>query len=190
MNEFQASNGITISISSIGSITARVERGGPELFIANEMVVPALREFFRAEEDERVGRWRWPQDPGITVRIAPKHAQHYDAASVTVMIQQDSDGYVGYYTRDRLPEITEGTGGIVRAGHAYFDAHTERAPWHDARPGEVWLLSIEGVESAFYPSKSLDRAFTPVAPNTGRTAVGFESFEIEAGRRIWPEDDS
>lgn len=82
--------------------------------------------------------------------------------------------------------VEKSTVGKIVRGESW--KHVERPkPWQSARPGEVWLLTLNGLESAFYPSKSLDRAFTPVAPNTGTTAVPMDWPEIESGRRIWPE---
>jgi len=72
----------------------------------------------------------------------------------------------------------------------FFEHEANHKPWHDAKSGEVWVLTVDGVESAFYPSKSLDRCFTPVAPNSGTTAIPFDWPEITDARRIYPEADS
>lgn len=138
----------------------------------------ALREFFQHERDTDLGRWRWPENPDWVVYHGNDH-------EVGVVVINERTLEKTAFTRKSATGLSE----KHRAVRAFFDAHPESKPWHDAKPGDVWILTVDGAESAFHPSKSLDRAFTPVAPETGRTAVGMDSFEITAGRRIWPEGD-
>lgn len=200
MNDFTASNGGTVEILDSGRV--RVIDRSPRRLSDNATSVSratyldvsqfeALREFFQAEADERLGRWRWPENPDITVRVAPKHAQRIGASGDTVMIQQDSDGYVGYYGRDSLPEITDRAGGIVRAGHAYFDAHPEPKPWHDAQIGETWVLLGAHLDLAVTVVGGMSERWFTRATVFGRV----ERFEltdpsITDARRIWPEVSS
>jgi hypothetical protein len=149
---------------------------------ANGYLSPAsamdAEEFFQAKRDAELGRWRSPLHPDYVVYLIG-----YEALVIGehVGLSQRFERSAVDAASSRVPE---------QVAAAYFEAHPERKPWHDAKPGEVWLLTLDGVESAFYPSKSLDRHFTPVAPSTGTTAVTFDWPEIEAGRRIWPEDAS
>lgn len=59
--------------------------------------------------------------------------------------------------------------------------HTNRKPWLDAKPGEVWELTIAGSVTAAVARKDgtfavhWDRTYTKQNP------------AIAAGRRIWPE---
>ena len=68
-------------------------------------------------------------------------------------------------------------------GVAFFDAHTEPKPWHDAKEGEVWELTFGGNADAhawfvngyyFQSTKTL-------------TNVDRRSSRITSARRIWPE---
>lgn len=175
---FTASNGAQVVLTNAGA-TGYVLADGDDSVASSYLgfeQMKAWREFARAEEDTRLGRWRWPENPNITVRIAPTHAQSSRGEGPTVMIQQDSDGYVGYYTRDRLPEITDKTGGIVRAGHAYFEAHPEPKPWHDAKEDEVWLITYNGSEfpSIFQAGRFRDHGGS------------WDADSITTARRIWP----
>jgi hypothetical protein len=175
VNDFTASNGITIA-EEVTTLSSGALMHG------------ALREFFRAEEDARLGRWRWPENPDITVRVAPKHAQPPGGDGGTVMIQQDSDGYVGYYDRDSLPEITDKTGGIVRAGHAYFDAHPEPKPWHDAGPAEVWDVDLSwgGMRAVTVYSGRHDEPITVFRDAHTQTEIETDDPGIRDARRIYP----
>lgn len=184
MNEYTTTDGgIKVSRSSTGGL--KVHYVDDNVTDADDRYVPgfaaaALGEFFQVERDEALGRWRWPENPDVTVRIAPKHAQH-GVSDDTVMIQSDESGYVGYYTRERLPEITDKTGDIVRAGHAYFDAHPEPKPWHDAKFGEVWLLRFEADDNEFAAFQYGDGRWKAIEG-------GFPNADlITSGRRIWPE---
>lgn len=178
MEQYTASNGAKISTYDYGSFSnLRVKTVDNEVILAG-VHVEALREFFRAEEDERLGRWRWPENPEYVV--------YPRAEDVLVLFEINGEGGVLYRRGDAVHDF-EGL-----AARAYFDAHPEPKPaWHDAKPGEVWELTLEGEQpSAFYPSKSLNRCFTPVMPGTGTTAVPFDWHEITAGRRVWPADAS
>lgn len=187
MEQFTASNGIRIHVSPDTNAHHPLEVVGLGLLRSS---VDALREFFRAEEDERLGRWRWPGDHDITVRVAPKHAQRGREGG-TVMIQRDSDGYVGYRDRTSLPEITDTAGSFVRAGHAYFDAHPEPKPWHDAQPGELWALRFAGDDDEKeYLTQFKGTFFARISPDEDAwfDTAGLHAKEITTGRRIWPEE--
>lgn len=98
----------------------------------------ALREFFQAERDEELGRWRWPENPDYVVWESVRSNER----DITVL--GEATGFVGYYDRKRLPEISWDLGWAERAAHAYFAAHPESKPWHSAEPGEVWLFKRAG----------------------------------------------
>ncbi|KQT75374.1 hypothetical protein [Microbacterium sp. Leaf436] len=194
MNDFTASNGIEIRITTDlggdkylhGTVPNEVDQVGftPELHAtASEKGLEALREFFQAEADERLGRWRWPENPNYVVYIEDGYAVVVDEAGP----KKTPDRIASRHLEDPVGSIGWGE----FAARAYFDAHPEPKPWHDAKPGEVWELTLEGEKpAAFYPSKSMNGYFTPVMPNTGTTAVNFDWPLITAGRRIWPEVSS
>jgi hypothetical protein len=130
MSEFTASNGVTITIDNDNPYGRRllVSRGDLVVNIIGGPRIDALREFFRAEEDERLGRWRWPENPDYVV--------YGDDIDCDVLYEPG--GGVSHWTRaesrdgaDRYPS---------GAAKAFFDTHPEPKPWHDAKPGEVWVL--------------------------------------------------
>lgn len=137
----------------------------------------AIREYVRAEEDERLGRWRWPENPDFVVR-----ERHAYAAAV---VMNEATGDVVLYYRDDLPKYPlEAT--FAGAAAAFFDAHPEPKPaWHDAKPGEVWLVRVDGVDIATVVNT--EAGFARFIDGEGTDyGVGY----IESGRRIWPEDAS
>lgn len=106
----------------------------------------ALCEFFRQKEDERLGRWRWPEDPEWLVKYIGDH---------TVVVVRESNFWVHvgrqgefnhFHFRDARShgdELSDKAARYKRAAWAFFEAHPEFAPkpWHDAKPGEVWAVS-------------------------------------------------
>lgn len=77
-------------------------------------------EFFEARNDDRRGRWRWPENPNV-VAWASRRSNEKD---VTVL--DETTGYVGYYTRSDVEDVRPSDGLIRRAARAYFDAHPEQ----------------------------------------------------------------
>lgn len=179
MKYFTSSNDVAISMSPDGhlSATPRSETSGDSTALMLPVHMEALREFFRAEEDERLGRWRWPENPDYVVY--PKEDGLFE-------VLRESTGLV-------LTSTVSGNAPFkdehAQAARAFLAAHPEPKPWHDAKPGEVWALKfgvsdeevLVQAKDAFFVNLGVDRWFD----TTGRRAP-----EITAGRRIWPEDAS
>lgn len=169
MNTFTASNGITLTRDESGRVSAST-------FSLTKESARALAEFFRAEEDERLGRWRWPENSDYVVYVP-----HQGAPAVTVV--NEFGGCSAQVTRNGVADRPNGQF-FFEAARAYFDAHPEPKPWHDAKPGEVWLISYRGAESAVVIDEDRDFHIR---------GLGFRNIlapEITAGRRIWPEPDT
>jgi hypothetical protein len=139
------------------------------LFMADGTAL-ALREFFRAEEDERLGRWRWPENPDYVVY--PTRTAATTCESCARRTESVTGFKIGFVASSEAEW----------AARAYFAAHPEPKPWHDAKPGEVWEITR--------------RSFTANAwvLESGAFMYDDESFvfsaEITAGRRIYPEATS
>ena len=147
MNTFTASNDYKVTPNGDG---ANVYRG-----ILSTPIYPdemqALHEFFQAEGDERAGRWRWVEHPDYVV---------YDTGDrIEVVVLDESTGCMENVWRGKERPGTY----MHDAARAYFDAHPEPKPWHDAKPGEVW--SITG--------PSIDRE-APKAADGGSIALCYE----------------
>lgn len=195
MNTFTASNGIQIADHRFGKAILD-EDGTNRLASAFDFLNPndidALREFFRAEEDERLGRWRWPEDPDYVVYPKPDDAfARMFGPDLDLVILRESDGMTESYVRsvDQGGEPMAHRVGHILAARAYFDAHPEPKPaWHDAQPGEVWALKIAGSEEI--AMRAVDAGHTRFWPIDGpedAMTYGARSHAITAGRRIWPE---
>lgn len=149
--------------------------GNPGFTDGSESAV-ALREFFRHERDEELGRWRWPENPDYVVY--PDYDGHVSTLHEITGIER------GSYSRDGVTGANDNATSVL-AARAYFAAHPISKPWHDAKPGEVWLLTLAGGDEQ--PSVVFD--FDGVAHFS---IPGIEDFSINygritAGRRIFPE---
>ena len=186
MNEFTASNGVSVETSgnriSVGC-SGSTHPDGHQLSISETQ---ALREFFQHERDEDLGRWRHPDDHDYVVYPNPDEAfARMFGPNLDLVVLRESDGMTKGYVRDEDqggPPMDHRVGHIL-AARAYFEAHPERKPWHDARPEEVWLtgsglhefVAIVGYDGKFRFADGSDMAVTE---------------EFVTGRRIWPEDAS
>lgn len=180
MNDFTASN--DIRIKKTAHMWAYAANGSDYFseiqgFTVGSPLEQAMRAFFQAEEDERLGRWRWPEEPDYVV---------YPAANgCLVLLELTGDTF--FLHRDFL----EGEDEPTRAARAYFAAHPDPDPWHDAKPGEVWLLTIDGEELAATAMEDPHGTFGGLSFLTApRGAFGREATAITAGRRLWPEVSS
>lgn len=92
----------------------------------------ALRERDLAQRDEDLDRWRWPDNPDYVV-YAPADFTHY------VRVLEERAAILEVIHREHL----DGRGSLMaQAARAYFEAHPEAKPWQDAKPGEVWVLTL------------------------------------------------
>jgi hypothetical protein len=186
MNEYTASNGVRVQMHKDASMYFV----GPNDALGSDSV-EAAREFFRFEEDERLGRWRWPENQNYVVYPAAHDPNGDLPGGVNVVV--DGSGDMDFYSLSgdfQIPEKPNVTTG--KAARAYFDAHPEPKPWHNAKPGDIWLLSFHGFE---------DTEETPWGVRTGMSVNDAEfvyppngntqpltSPRIVAARRIFPEE--
>lgn len=166
MSEFVASNGVTVRPDD-GGITYRLQYG-MDVFVGPSGLA-ALREFFLAERDAELGRWRSKEHPEYVV---------YKVGDWLRWIEE-STGRQDAYLEGHSQLNPKGT--LLAVIREYQAAHPEPKPWHDAKPGEVWLLTIDGADAALLvdPSQFTD----------GNLGWDFDDPSITAGRRIWPEED-
>lgn len=189
---FTASNGGTVERRRNGRYTVTVvtperlsevaTRLGSTVYFDPEHAV-ALREFFRADEDERLGRWRSTVDAAWTAAV--------DAETGWVTFRHE-DGLREFMVESRQSSLGRWTLNLQRIAREYFDAHPEpKLAWCDAQPGEVWALKLAGSEEI--AMRAVDAGHTRFWPIDGpedAMTYGARSHAITAGRRIWPEDAS
>ena len=215
MTEFTASNGYRVIANEGGT----VQFIGPEPFTSGIIQVfpgsewwDALREFFQQEhpdlvaararwqsqEDARLGRWRWPENPEYVVY--PDRESNYIEQPAVIVVNEKHGGnaYVSA-TGSSASGIAAADALIFDAAQAYFDAHPEPKPWHDAKPGEVWEITFDEIfpsqrsgTTVFWVAEDDDSTggigFVPSDSATPR--IGTQAVAITAGRRIWPEATS
>lgn len=176
MNDFTASNGLKVRRGSNGALQIG---DGLSAWLPTEETTDAIQEFFRVEEDTRLGRWRWPENPDYVVY--PKNDGLFE-------VLRESDGMV-------LTSTISGNHSFqdqhAQAARAYIAAHPEPKPaWHDAKPGEVWALSIverEGEVLTLARQGGHVRFWEVADSDEEPMTWGFRSSAITAGRRIFPE---
>jgi len=179
MSTFTASNGAKVHISGGDWLTA--VSTDPDWNVSfGTHAIDALREFFLRERDDELGRWRDPQFPEFV-------AYWHPVLSKLTVIWEPQGGSTEF-KRDDVPP--PGSGGLPEAvARAYFDAHPEPKPWHDAKPGEVWVLTVDGSEEFPCSVSPSGPDFEPIAhPVWATLARG--SDRITSARRIWPEEPS
>ena len=187
MDKFEASNGITITMGPDGEgkvyLVGRRAHGDEGQYLDTHATggpegIDALREFFQHERDEELGRWRWPEDADYVV-----YPRHQDV----VLVLHEGDGSGCLWARERAELLRDDT--LFRlAARAYFEAHPERKPWHDAKHGEIWVMTVGvGPEMVTYVDRETNdfpRFIDPTDDMSYGPKSGFTD-----GRRIWPESD-
>ena len=129
MNLYTASNGVGLTVNSDRSVRWRPG-------IPPDVVSSALREYFQAERDEELGRWRDPENPDIVVYAL----NMADGEDRCIWLLNELSGAAWFYW-ERV--------GLPAPARRYFDAHPDgepRKPWHDAKAGEYWLVNLEGAD--------------------------------------------
>jgi len=182
MSKFTASNGI--ELTNLGGTWGRtkilfVEDSHPsnpkksrETNFDDEDFL-ALREFFLHERDTELGRWRWPEDRNYVVYFR-SHGERF--------VHVYHEPSTGLHTEYR-DEENDTSLGYSDAAQAYFAAHPVSKPWHDAKPGEAWVISYGGEEHAVIS----DGAYFL---RQGGSEQEITDSRITGGRRIWPEDSN
>lgn len=179
---FTASNGVAIDVADDLENALGYDSGQ----------IQALREFFQHERDEELGRWRWPENPDYVVY--PDLTHDHEVAfgdGLTYTVLRESDGVMKGYARAE----DDHRGSVHRphdnpfalAARAYFAAHPEPKPWHDAQPGEVWVLTTENVGDEIAARVADLNEMIVFEYIKGLTRIAVTDTRIVTGRRIWPE---
>lgn len=187
MDKFQASNGYTILARENATVdwwsSDGVHSGVIQVF-THSQVWKALREFFQAERDEELGRWRWPENPEYVVIEGPR-SDYRNQRTVVVVNERTLDRW---WLNEGVMSAREDRPENRHAARAFFEAHPEPKPWHDAKPGEVWELTFSeaggggAVALIFHKGKFRNPQYVSRVPLDDPT--------ITAGRRIWPVEES
>lgn len=161
-----------------------LEFGAMKGYLGPEAVASAAA-YFQAEHDEKLGRWRWPENPHFVVYPAAGYG-HY------VRVLNERDAFLDVVYRDGQGADTAGAG---EAARAYFDAHPERMPWADAREGEIWdldgqqYLAVIDTDGVTVVGPRFFR-LPLTAPSGGKWEPARFPHEFVSGSKAYPEDAS
>ena len=128
-------NKVQVDLDEVGRI--HLSRAGYGNGIYTLETTEALRAFFQAERDEQLGRWRDPENPDYVAYRTPEEDDE-DGRCVRVLDELSGATWLEW---ERLFL----SGPSIR----YFEAHADvepRKPWHDAKAGEYWLVTLEGAD--------------------------------------------
>ena len=152
--------------------------------------VYSLREYFLSERDTELGVWRWVSSTGKHYLVRKLgYGDQFRVVSEEHMEQLD-------WRPEEYNMETHQASEMVKAIRAYLDAHPEPKPWHDAKPGEVWLFKGSTdpgpLPFVFSPTDNLwinpaghrlNEKYTEDRPYGYSLDPNFEP------RRIWPETE-
>ena len=173
METFKASNGEELNVAPTDHLIIPPVTTG-----LGERTQQALREFFQHERDQELGRWRWPENPDVVVQ-ADKGGER---AWVVDERNQQITGWVWRADLDRSTARAQ----VVAAARAYFDAHPEPKPWHDARDGQLWIIRFSDYPNTDVSALVKNGTFVYNDHYLGGISA-VNDITITAGRRIWPE---
>lgn len=196
MNTFTASNEIVVKSYEDNRIEIKCSGFAASTHDLSVSEAEALREFFRAEEDERLGRWRWPENPDYVVyapRPGFRPVNSTEPCDLFIINEEWGAGLA--YLDAEYSSYDEEDRPFAAAGRAYFDAHPEPKPWHDAKPGEVWLLRIptgptfDHAPAVVSSSANGNAIFTAATYDAaGTEELALTASQITYATRIYPEE--
>ena len=136
----------------------------------------ALREYFQAERDEQLDRWRDPENPDY---VAYPGSINLD----WVVVLDESTGGTDVVFRQPRKPTKDSDFRLV--ADRYFATHLdpEPRPWEAAKPGEVWVLTRWGTAEPFLVTGG-EFVTADLA-----VIVDLDDDSITAGRRVWPEGE-
>ena len=180
MNDFTASNGFLIIDRPIG-FQILDSKGNDTLrdySHLSEMDMEALEEYFRFKEDARLNRWRDPENPVFYVYSGGA----WDGVFSPIRIVAETNGASWVLDReDHEPSVPQT---VLAVARRFFDAHPEPKPWHDAKPGELWVIRL-GEEDEIGVSVEAFDPGADVFQVPGGESISITRSDITAGRCIW-----
>ena len=133
----------------------------------------ALREYFQAERDETLGRWRDPEDPNMVVYPRPDQDDSYGRC-MSLFDESSGEFWLAW---ERIATHDSSA--------RYFAAHPESRPWENAGPGEIWELTGAGGLKQLWVRTELEEWRSIHSTRI----VYYDAKHATAGRRVWPEQE-
>lgn len=182
MNEkFVASNGVEIVLNGEHWSVPRNETREP--FEISTSALAALRQFFQHERDKELGRWRDPENQRYVVHP-------FSDTTDEVRVTDEETGYHFQVAREAALVAGSFNPGMPTA-RAYFTAHPEPKPWHDAREGEIWIITTDNVGDEVPVKATTNQKYgTSFRYIRGKGRIMVADSRITNARRLWPEGDA
>lgn len=172
MTEFVASNGLRVYLDEHGGVAW----GGPGDGQPWQKVTQAFREFFQAERDTELGRWRSKEHPEYVV---------YVADNGLARVLNEIGGIAGVLLHKRGGRVTSVSEGVAQE---FFAAHPESKPWRDAKPGDIWALTgTDGVTAQYLADQGRFFKLPLLTPHEPSWQPADFASDFTAGRRLHPE---
>ena len=166
-------NEVQVSLDDVGRVQLR--RAGGDEGVYTLETTEALREYFQAERDEALGRWRDPENPNIVVYALSM----VDGEDRCIRLLNELSGATW---------LDWGRVALPGPASRYFDAHPQPEPKPkplEAEHEEIWVITANGDTGPALATTSHRRG-TDLAFQTANGTL-LDATEITAGRRIWPE---
>ena len=148
----------------------------------DDLTVEALRKHFQQERDEEMGRWRDPEETDMVCYLAKEDSVY--------VFNERTGNRAFYWLRDSLLArlwLEGAERDSYNTARRYFAAHPEPKPWHDAAPGEVWVITVDGTR---HVSQVLNTdKFLPNQHTSGWQPAAYDVTDplITNAYRVWPE---
>jgi len=183
MTDYTASNGYTISVTTHFTGLVRIDFQNAQSTGVNQITLSsaektALVEMLDHERDEELGRWRARENPAYVV--------YPDEDGDVIVLDETTGRASSPVIRSELTQWNP-SHATTKAARAYFEAHPERKPWEDAKPGDVWELTYGGESTAHVYTNRCAGEFAFIAD---RAIFTLGDPDITAGRKIWSEGDA
>lgn len=136
----------------------------------------ALYEFFQAQRDRELGRWRDPESPDRVVYLNDAIRGERCVLVVDERSGHSIESCEEVDAASTFPDYDPRSSAV-----RYFAAHQGPKPWQDVEPGEVWLLELSG----YYGGAAVvsERGYFQFSDDE----IEVTADHITSGRRIFPE---
>ena len=168
--EFTASNGVTIETRHDGYL---VVEDGPTTDWMGPRTADAVREYFTAERDAELGRWRDEESPDYVV---------YPARAGSITILHEPTGKHRHLIGRGEAKIA--TGEFADTARRYFATNPEPKPWQSAEVGTLWSITAGALGRTRIAIAHGDATFTD------HDGIGWKADEVIDAERIWPTEES
>lgn len=144
--------------------------------------VDAVKSMLQAERDEELGRWR---DPKLSNYVVYKNTK---LGKYIVLDETAPEIFTFDIDRDYNLSLYCKVGEVLQR---YLDAHKPpRQPWHDAKHGEIWLLTFTDQftdETHTIPAQVLTSGkFLPCQQSGHQPcAIPLDSHRIVDAKQLW-----